>query len=328
MKIRLNSQPGLAKPAPEPVENLPMDSGGPQDHEGPSAAKRGPIGKSIATRLLVYLPITWVAWCTGMYFFQDRLVFPSDLAPEPVAQPHVQPENIFTITTENNQSVEGWFFPAKGADATRPAAAVLYFHGNAEIIDLQDRVPLLWKRLGVSLLMPEYRGYGRATHAGRPSEQALVADGVRFYDQLIQRPEVDPSRIILHGYSIGGGVAAQVASKRKPAALILECTFTSVADFAWGYGVPPFLTRHPFHTDEVLPKLGVPIFISHGRADNIVPIAHGRALHALVPDSTYVELTCGHLNMPGDEGYREQIRAFLNRAGLLSTGEVQDPEHH
>jgi uncharacterized protein len=265
------------------------------------------------------LAFAWIAWCTGMWLFQDRLIFPRELAPHPPAQRSIDAGNVITITTGTGKPIEGFFCPAPGCSAEHPAPAVLYFHGNAEIIDFQDRVRPMWERLGLSLLMAEYRGYGRAKYAGVPSQDTLVADGVRFYDELLRRPEVDRSRIVIHGYSIGGGVAAQVAARRKPAALILECTFTSVADFAWQYGVPPFLSRNPFHTDQVLPQLGVPIFLAHGRTDHIVPVSHGRRLHELVPASTYVELECGHLDMPGgrpEDAYPQALREFLVAKGI------------
>lgn len=179
----------------------------------------------------------------------------------------------------------------------------------------------MWERLEVSVLLVEYRGYGRSREAGKPSERALVDDGVKFHDALVRLPEVDRSGIILHGHSLGGGVAAQVAARRRPAALVLESTFTSIADFAWGYGVPPFLATSPFRTAEVLPRLQVPIFIGHGRHDRIVSVRHGQRLHALVPASTYVELDCGHEDLPGtaaNDPYRDQIREFLVQAGVLS----------
>ncbi len=263
-----------------------------------------------------YLALAYAAWCTGMYFFQDGLLFPCQLAPKPVAKVPAYVQEL-SIPTQDGHSVPGWFVPARSASPEHPAPAVLFFHGNAEIIDYENRVESLWGSLGASILFAEYRGYGRARAAGEPSEAALVADGVRFFDELCKRPDVDRSRIIIHGYSIGGGVAAQVAAQRKPAALILEATFTSVADFAWGYGVPPFLARHPFRTDEALARIGVPIFIAHGRADTIVPVEHGRRLHALVPTSTYIELNCGHLDLPGagaEENYRTEIRGFLKRS--------------
>lgn len=266
--------------------------------------------------MAAYAGIAYGTWVGGMYFFQDGLVFPHELAPKPMPSvPRYVRE--MEVQTEQGRAVPGWFVPAGPAKAGKPGPAVIFFHGNAEIIDYEDRIENIWDRLQVSLLLPEYRGYGRAKHAGEPSEAALVADGVRFFDELARRSDVDPSRIIIHGYSIGGGVAAQVAARRKPAALILEATFTSVASFGWRYGVPPFLARHPFRTEEVLPGLGVPLFIAHGSADGIVPVEHGRRLHAAVPTSTYLELDCGHMNLPLNDAYVEQLRGFLVRSGVL-----------
>jgi pimeloyl-ACP methyl ester carboxylesterase len=267
----------------------------------------------------VFVALAYPMWVGAMFLFQDGLVFPAALAPDPDFRvPHTVVQ--LAVETEQGRSVPGFFMRHGVAATGKPGPAVIFFHGNAEIIDFQYRVEDLYRRLGVSVLLPEYRGYGRAKHAGEPSQEALVADGVKFYDELIKRPEVDPARVIIHGYSIGGGVAAQVAAQRKPAALILESTFTSVASFAWHYGVPPALSRHPFRTDEVLPGLGVPIFLAHGRHDNIVPVEHGRRLHTLVPSSTYVELDHGHMNLPGDapdDPYREEIRKFLLRNHLI-----------
>lgn len=270
-------------------------------------------------RAVTYPILAYGMWCTGLYFAQDQLVFPRHFAPEPLARVPGYVQEM-TIKTEEGRDVPGWFIAASGVSAENPGPAVLYFHGNAEIIDYELRIEGLWHDMQMSILFVEYRGYGRARDAGDPSEEALVVDGVKFYDELIKRPDVDPARIVIHGYSIGGGVAAQVAAQRKPAALVLESTFTSIASFAWGYGVPSFLTTNPFHTDEVLPKLGVPIFIAHGRRDNIVPVEHGRRLQAIVPDATYVELDCGHLDLsaggPNSE-YAEQIRSFLVRSSVL-----------
>lgn len=271
-------------------------------------------------RLAACAVLAYVMWCGALYLFQDQLVFPSQLCPKPMAKVPGYVDEM-TVATEEGRSVPGWFVPAAGVSSTSPGPAVLFFHGNAEIIDYELRIETLWRDMGVSVLFPEYRGYGRAKHAGRPSEAALVADGVRFFDELAKRPDVDPTRIVIHGYSIGGGVAAQVAARRKPAALILEATFTSIAGFAWHYGAPPALSSNPFHTDEVLPGLGVPIFIAHGRRDHIVPVSHGRELHALVPTSTYVELDCGHLDLPAggpNSEYAEQIRSFLVRSRVLN----------
>jgi hypothetical protein len=145
-----------------------------------------------------------------------------------------------------------------------------------------------------------------------------VADAVQFYDALAKREGVDPSRIIFHGRSLGGGVAAALGQKRQAAALILESTFTSVAGFFRRFGVPTFLCRHPFRTDEAVTKFRGPILIFHGSHDEVVPVSHGRRLHELAPHSHYVEMDAGHNDFPPDPGrYWEEIRAFLSRNRIL-----------
>jgi pimeloyl-ACP methyl ester carboxylesterase len=166
----------------------------------------------------------------------------------------------------------------------------------------------------VSTLVLEYRGYGRC--GGRPSQTALVGDAVQFFDWLAGRPEVDPTRIVFQGASLGGAVAAALAEQRRPAALVLERTFASMPALAHQYGLPGFLCRNPFETDRILPTLHMPIAIYHGRSDRRISVAHGRRLHALVPGSRYTELPCGHDDFRNDWA---NVRAFLVEAGVLRT---------
>jgi len=270
-------------------------------------------------RIMMYLIIfilVYVVWCVILYSYQDRLVWPTDLA-----QPQsAKPKNAETISLpiEGGGEVEAWFFPAKADASGKPAPTVIYFHGNAELIDLQDRMVQGYSRMGVSVLLPEYRGYGRS--AGKPSEKDIAADMIRFYDLLIQRADVDPSRIVFHGRSVGGGVAADLATRRTPAALILESTFSSIAGMALKFGAPPFLLKHPFRTDRVVEGLDVPMLIFHGTRDTVVPVSHGRRLHKLARGSTYVEYNCDHNDFPGEgneEAYWREIQAFLARPGAL-----------
>lgn len=139
-----------------------------------------------------------------------------------------------------------------------------------------------------------------------------MEDAGRFYDWLAARPEVDTGRIVLHGRSLGGAVAAQVAATKPCAALVMESTFTSVASMAWTIGAPPFLVRHPFRTDRVLPTLGTPVLLMHGKEDTIVPPSHSRRLKELCPGAMLVELAGGHNDFPRDRGgYWAAIDGFL-----------------
>ncbi len=280
----------------------------------PDAARPGrpkPLYRRCWFRVARVAVIGYVAWYATLYFYQDRMLFPADLAPPPMPG---APRNttVLTIPADGGGKVEAWLLPAPNANADRPAPLVIYFHGNAELIDFQDEIAGGYRRLGFAVLLPEYRGYGRS--AGRPSQTAIVADAVQFLDEALKRPDVDRARVVIHGRSVGGGVAAQVAARRRPAAMILESTFTSIGSMARGYGGPAFLARHPFRTDRILPTLNVPLLLFHGTRDSIIPVAHGRKLHALVPQATYVEYDCDHNDFPGrgnDKAYWQTIERFL-----------------
>ena len=271
-------------------------------------------------RIMAYLLIfilAYVLWCVLLYSWQDRLVWPAELSQAQSARP--KNAEAISLPLPGGGAVEAWFFAAKPDESGKPAPAVMYFHGNAELIDQQDRIVEGYSKLGLSVFLPEYRGYGRS--AGKPSEKEIGEDMIRFYDRLIRRPDVDPSRIVFHGRSVGGGVAADLATRRTPAALILESTFSSIAAMALKFGAPPFLLKHPFRTDRVVEGLDVPILIFHGTRDTVVPVSHGRRLHKLARGSTYVEYNSDHNDFPGegnDEAYWREIQSFLIRPGVMS----------
>ena len=251
---------------------------------------------------------------------QDKLVFPADMAPEPLAAAYqlTQGTSLLQVDIETGGAVEAWFLPAPAASAGNAAPTVVFCHGNAEIVDYHDAIVSGYHRLGCSVLLPEYRGYGRS--AGTPSEKGIVADAVRFYDQLIERDDIDASRIVFHGRSLGGGVAAQLAARRTPAALILESTLTSVAIMAHTYFAPTFLARHPFRTDRVVAEIDVPVLIFHGTRDRIIPVVHGHKLRQLAAGAAYVEYDCGHNDFPGrgnHDAYWNEIADFLTNAGVI-----------
>lgn len=243
--------------------------------------------------MFLYLAIAYTLWLIALSLFQDKLVFPRTLTGPPLSDLLIPPEaQRLWINFEENARVEAWFFPAAAATEQTPAPAVIFFHGNAELIDFNLSVVNRYHARGISVLLPEFRGYGRS--GGSPSQKSLVADAATFYDWLSNQPGVDASRLIIHGRSVGTGIAAQLAALHRPAALILESPFTSVTALAARYGVPPFLVRHPFHTDRALPTLTCPILILHSRTDEIIPFRHALKLHTLAPASVFRELDGSH----------------------------------
>ncbi len=200
-----------------------------------------------------------------------------------------------------------------------PAPLIIFTHGNGELADfwIEDfEVPRSW---GFAVLLLEYPGYGRAP--GAPSEKSIMEAARAAYDWAVADPRVDPARIATYGRSLGGGVAARLATERPVAAVILESAFTSVADFAARFLAPAFLIRDPFDTREALTSYRGPLLVIHGRQDTIVPIAHGRELAAIVPGAAFHELDCGHNDCPRQWS---TIHAFLNTALYRRKEEKKD----
>lgn len=262
--------------------------------------------------------LIYVSWCVVVYLLQDRLLFPRHVIAPPPPPPAEPLRRTLHVDLEDGGQVEGWFVPAPGASAEAPAPVVAFFHGNAELIDFQEEIIAGYHRLGCSVLLPEYRGYGRSS--GKPSQANIRADAINFYDQITQREDVDTSRIVFHGRSIGSAVAVDLSTEREPAALVIQSCFRSIVRMGYRFGVPAFLARHPYRVGQVLTKSEIPLLIFHGSMDNIVPVNEGRALHALTPDSEYVEYDCGHNDLPPldlEKEYWQRIKALLRGSGVL-----------
>lgn len=277
---------------------------------------RPPLRRRVV-RLVFIALVLYAAYLTIMYRAQDSMIFLVQRVPQ--AQATLPPLSGFErvmIDGPGGLQYESWFFAAPGASAEHPAPMVIFFHGNADMIDwLADRARE-YAALGCSTLLVEYPGY--RANPGKPSEQSTVEEGVRAVELMRARAGVDANRIVLHGMSLGTGVAAQVAARTGPAALVLDSPFTSVASFAARYLVPPSIVKHPFHTDRVLGSLGCPILIIHGTHDTIIPVEQGRTLATLAPRADFVELDAGHLDLDRvPEAYWGPIREFLARAGVI-----------
>jgi pimeloyl-ACP methyl ester carboxylesterase len=105
-----------------------------------------------------------------------------------------------------------------------------------------------------------------------------------------------------------------LAAEHPPVALVLECTLSNMDAMAHRYLLPGFLCRNRFDSDEVVERLTCPILIVHGRRDHTIPVSHGRRLHAVAPQSRYVELSCGHNDFRSDW---DAIWSLLRDGGLL-----------
>ncbi|HAI14263.1 MAG TPA: hypothetical protein DCM28_21340 [Phycisphaerales bacterium] len=276
-------------------------------------------------RLLVIAAITVVVvygvWWGALYTMQDKLIFPVDQVPKPASrQPRFANTLVLTLELEDGGKNEAWLIPGRGVTQANPAPLVVFFHGNAEIIDLQDQIVNEYTKRGINVLLPEYRGYGRSS--GNPGLVTIDEDCKQFYDTVIKLPIVDPTKIVFHGRSIGGAVAGQLAITRQPAGLILESTLANMAKMATDRAAPGFLVKHKYITDQVVAKLKCPQLIMHGSVDDIIPVDHGHLLQQANPNATYVEFDAGHNDFPGMNNlpaYWSQIDKLLGEVGIDPT---------
>lgn len=245
--------------------------------------------------LVLALPLGWwalVAWQRAMMY------------PRPPAPPGGAPGGVEVLALGPRGRVEAWLLPA--AEAAAPAPAMLFFHGNGELVDhwVEDFEAV--RRWGLHVLLVEYPGYGRS--GGRPGERAIERVAGEAWEALAARPEVDERRIVAYGRSLGGAVACRLAGRRPLAALVLESTFVSVPAMARELGFPGWVPVDRFDCEEALAGFDAPTLVLHGARDRIVPPSHGRRLAALARDARLVELPCGHNDCPRSW---EEISAFL-----------------
>lgn len=237
----------------------------------------------------------YVLWCIVLTSCQTGMIFPRELAGRPMPDASIpRAAERWWITAADGSKVEAWYFPPRIelTEGNKPAPCAVIFHGNGELIDHITDYAEWYRQRGYAALLPEYRGYGRS--GGAPGQAAITQDMLAFHAQLIARPEVDASRLVYHGRSLGSAVATQLAEQRPPAALVLESPFLSINAMAARYFVPGFLVRHPYRTDRVLPSIGRPSLILHSTDDEIIPYSHGRRLHELTPGSTLIDLSGSH----------------------------------
>ena len=237
-----------------------------------------------------------------------RLVFqPHKITSIPSFPEGVDHLERFWLKTEQGD-VEAWLFKGDGVDKANPGPAVLIAHGNRELIDFYLNHADAYRRMGFTVLLGEYRGYGRS--AGMPSRERIASDYREFYDYLTSLPTVDPKRIVFHGRSLGGSVLSELSLDRPPAAIIVESTFTSIK--AMAHGAPNFLLSDNYDTVSGLLDYQGPILIIHGTKDDVVPVKHALELKEHVPKAELILYDCGHNDKPPvREIYWRDIKEFL-----------------
>lgn len=251
--------------------------------------------------------VLYLAGLIALYWLQGRLLYPGERST--VAQPLDFDQRFVwvSVVTADGLGLACRYCPPQ----VDTSLCVLLLHGNGE--DLRNR-SVIAERLvdeGYGVLQVEYRGF--AGNPGRPSEQGLYADGRAALD-LMESAGVP---VVIHGYSLGSGVAVHLAAERRCAGLILEAPFTSIVAVAKTR--LPWLPVERLTMDryDSLSKIGhvhVPLLIYGGDEDRVIPPSHFEQLHAAAnsPRQLVVIPGAGHVDV-WECGGERHVLEFLRQ---------------
>lgn len=247
-----------------------------------------------------------------MYFKQESMLYFPD------KEIHETPKNIglqyeeIAFKTEDGVSISGWYIPAE-----KGRGVILFCHGNAGNISHRLESIKIFHSLDLSVLIFDYRGYGKSE--GRPTEKGTYRDAEAAWDYLVNVKKKSPGKIILFGRSLGGAVAAELALRRNPAGLIIESSFKSVPDL--GQKFYPWLpvrllSRFEYSTIDKVALIKCPKLIVHSPGDEIVPFDQGKAIYGKAsPPKDFLEITGGHNEgfLMSGSAYTEGLERFLEK---------------
>lgn len=257
--------------------------------------------------------VVYAAMAAYLFFSQASFIyFPDQPGRELTSDPGRMglPFTEVSLQTDDDLTLHGWFIAADSPQA------VLFLHGNAGNISHRLDSIKLFQELGLNVLIFDYRGYGRSE--GSPDEEGTYLDARAAWGWLVDEAGFEPSSIVLFGRSLGGSIAAWLATQERPGALIVESAFTSVPDM--GQRLYPWLpvrwlARFDYPTQRYVAEASCPVLIVHSREDDIIPFEHGQAIYESAPQpKVLLEIRGGHNDgFLVSPGYADGLREFLAR---------------
>jgi fermentation-respiration switch protein FrsA (DUF1100 family) len=283
-----------------PVLDRPSDS---DDPRPPRTSLKPWLGAG--GRVGVYLVVAYLGILALLFALQARLIFPgAETQGKSSAVVHPGPgTDLVTLATDHNEKVVALFGPALQPDGTpHPEAAqrptILYFYGNAMCLNDTMFEFDHFRRLGLNVMIPEFVGYGMSE--GKPSEAGCRETADAALAHLQQRKDINTRKIVAAGWSLGGAVAIDLASRKPMAGLVSFSTFTSMSDLSrrnFPYLPTSLLLRHRFDSQSKIGHISCPILLGHGRRDDVAPIEMQERLAAAAtraPVMKFVVEDAGH----------------------------------
>jgi len=214
-----------------------------------------------------------------------------------------------TTQTGDGLTLTHWYRPPDSPEAP----VIVVFHGNAG--HLGDRVPKLKALMdaGFGVLFAGYRGY--SGNPGHPTEDDLTADSLGLLDWLTGQG-ITPKRMVFYGESLGSGVAVKMALERRPAAVILESPYTSIAAVSqvhYWYLPARWMILDKWDSLARIARISAPLLVLHGDKDTVVPLRFGQALFeaAQEPKEMIVISGAGHVELFDHDRVVGRVLSFI-----------------
>ncbi|HBC40949.1 MAG TPA: phospholipase [Pseudanabaena sp.] len=265
--------------------------------------------------------------CAGLWFGQTRLVFSpeKELTTTP-AKFNAKYEDVLIPVKKadgSSENIHGWWLPNAKQDQISNLSdrkVILYLHGKGKNISANAKHANRLMRMGFSVLVIDYRGYGRS-EGDFPSESSVYADAQTAWEYLIEKG-YKPNQIMIYGHSLGGAIAIDLALKYPNAlGIIVDASFTSMTDMAQldlKYRIFPIdlLIHQRFDSISKVRSLAVPVLYIHGTADELVPPIMSQRLYEATPTRKQIVFipNGGHNNnaATNEPLYLNSISSFFN----------------
>jgi fermentation-respiration switch protein FrsA (DUF1100 family) len=252
-------------------------------------------------------------------FFENSLIYAPSVYPSGRWQPvGLECEDAY-FQSPDGTKLHGWYVPHE-----RPRAVILFSHGNGGNLSHRgETVAAMVCRLQVSVLIYDYRGYGRSQ--GRPNEAGVLADGRSARAWLARRAGIAEADVVLFGESLGGAVAVDLAAHDGARGLIVENTFSSLPEIAahhfWWFPVR-LLMRTRLDSAAKIGNYHGPLLQIHAEQDSIVPVRFAKRLFDQANEpKTWITVAGADHNDPQTPEFYRAIEQFLDQLPAVT----QDP---
>jgi hypothetical protein len=191
---------------------------------------------------------------------------------------------------------------------------IFFLHGSGGNVSWYKESIPVYTGLNYDMFILDYRGYGKSGGKIKREEDVFL-DAKSAYEYV--KKFYSEGQIIIIGFSMGGPVAARLASEYSPKALILEGTIFDMLEK--GKKKFPFLpvsriARYRFQVMNYIPSIKAPIIVFHGDQDKASDANNSLRLRPMLKanDKIIILEGEGHHDFAGNDQYIEELRKLID----------------